>query len=346
MALAANATLDVFTVANYPVEARAKDAVTAKATALGDGQQAALRSLLRRLVPVTAYRQLRAIPALNASGIIDGVAVRSERNSPTQYFATLDFSFQPEAVRETLRSNQIPFVETQAPLTVIVPVTRAASQATLEADTGVWRDAWKGLDLAHTLAPLKLETLQPDVAGALPSGLTDTSRVLAAMSKAYKSDRVILAVLEPGATAKHLSVTLIGSDAVGPFRLQRRYPVNDDDKTYTAELAAIVSLGVLEGRWKATRSEVVSGGDAGSSDVVKLMVEFATLAEWNEIRSHLLDAEGAFDVSVDALAARSAQVTVHHQGGARGLAQALAGQRLTMTPTAAGPASWLVRSTF
>ena len=44
----------VFTVGNYPVEARADNAVTAKTKALADGQQAAFRSLLKRLVPVTA----------------------------------------------------------------------------------------------------------------------------------------------------------------------------------------------------------------------------------------------------------------------------------------------------
>ncbi len=50
----------VFTVANYPVEARADNAVAAKDRALADGQQAAFRSLLKRLVPVTAYRAHQA----------------------------------------------------------------------------------------------------------------------------------------------------------------------------------------------------------------------------------------------------------------------------------------------
>ncbi len=44
----------VYTIANYPVEATAKDAVAAKEKAHADGQQAALGALLKRLVPVTA----------------------------------------------------------------------------------------------------------------------------------------------------------------------------------------------------------------------------------------------------------------------------------------------------
>ena len=48
----AQAAETVFTVGNYPVEARADNAVAAKTQALADGQQAAFRSLLKRLVPV------------------------------------------------------------------------------------------------------------------------------------------------------------------------------------------------------------------------------------------------------------------------------------------------------
>ena len=51
----AQAADNVFTVANYPVEAQAENAVAAKEKALAEGQQAAFRSLLKRLIPVTAY---------------------------------------------------------------------------------------------------------------------------------------------------------------------------------------------------------------------------------------------------------------------------------------------------
>src|SRR5262249_9659209 len=83
-----------YTVGNYPVEARAENAVSAKSKALADGQQAALRSLLKRLVPVTAHQRLRALREVSAGDLIEGVRVRSERNSSTDYIANLDFTFQ------------------------------------------------------------------------------------------------------------------------------------------------------------------------------------------------------------------------------------------------------------
>src|SRR5262249_57474935 len=100
-----------FTVGNYPVEARAENAVSAKSKALADGQQAALRSLLKRLVPVTAHQRLRALNQLPAGDLVEGVRVRSERNSSTDYIASLDFTFQPNALRDLFRRAGLPFLE-------------------------------------------------------------------------------------------------------------------------------------------------------------------------------------------------------------------------------------------
>src|SRR6185295_13485326 len=75
-AVAAAAPDAVFTVGNYPVEARADNAVAAKTKALADGQQAAFRSLLKRLVPVTAYARIRQFASVEAAELVDSVRVR------------------------------------------------------------------------------------------------------------------------------------------------------------------------------------------------------------------------------------------------------------------------------
>ena len=63
-----------------------------------------------------------------------------------------------------------------------------------------------------------------------------------------------MAVVEPDMTAKKLTVTLAGQDAVGPLLLKRTYRISNGDLDYASELAAVVALGVLEGRWKAVKS--------------------------------------------------------------------------------------------
>ncbi len=127
VSLPALAAEKVYTVANYPIEATAENAVKAKEKALADGQQAAFRSLLKRLIPVTLYPRARNLASVRGADLIEGVRVRNERNSATEYIASFDFSFQSKGVRDLLRREGIPFVDDQAPLLTVIPLWRSAA---------------------------------------------------------------------------------------------------------------------------------------------------------------------------------------------------------------------------
>ncbi len=341
-----------FTIGNYPVEAVAKDAVQAKEKALADGQQGALRSLLRRLVPVTAYRRLGKITPAKPAELVDGFSVRSERNSSTQYIASLDFAFQPQSIRNYLKREGLPFVDTQAPEIVVVPILRNAQGAGI--DAGPWADAWKGLDLAHALAPVKIQPLKDNIhADTVKMAMADDNggaeRILAGE---YQTDRVLLAIADVDPGSRRVTVVLAGQDAVGPFRLKRSWRLGSD-QGYTLEFAAVVALGILEGRWKATQTPKgadatgaaygtgSSGGGAAWSapgggapsaggQQVRVEVEFGSMAQWNDIRRQLLDTPGVEDVEIGAMSSRTAEVSLRFPGGADQLARALDRQGLAM----------------
>jgi hypothetical protein len=328
---------DVYTVGNYPVDADAGNAVAAKEKALAEGQEAAFRSLLKRLVPVTEYDRLKRLSALKSGGFFEGVSVRSERNSSTRYIASLDFSYRADSVRSVLQQEGIPFVEQKAREVIVVPVVRDASGAV---DTGsaqrAWSSAWTGLDLEHTLAPMEIKPLQsglgPDALKAAAEG-RGAGRALAA---AYGSPYVILAVAEPDPASKRLNVTLSGIDAVGGINLRRAYKVFDGDTGYAMELAAVVGQGVLEGRWKAQKtggssSSVYSSAPTSSNGTpVSLRAQYQSLAEWSEMRRQLLGLPGVEDLRIEAETARAADVTVRFPGGANELATALYGRGLAV----------------
>mgnify|MGYP001488429963 CR=1 FL=1 len=149
---------NVYTIANYPIEAQADNAVAAKEKALADGQQAAFRSLLKRLIPVTAYAQGKRLASVKGADLIEGVRVRAERNSPTEYIASFDFSFNPKGVRDLLRREGIPFTDDQAPMVTLVPVWRSAP-AQPPREEAAWSNVWKGLDLQNSLTPIKLQAV-------------------------------------------------------------------------------------------------------------------------------------------------------------------------------------------
>jgi hypothetical protein len=359
--------VNVFTVANYPVQARAADAVTAKAQALAEGQQRAFRSLMKRLVPVSAYPRLPQVQLVRIQDMITGFSVRQEQNSSTEYVASLDFEFEPKAVRELLRSEGLPFVEEAAPPTVIVPIYAATNSGKLPAHlqaaqaAPTWRKVWSDIDLDHALTPLRVsqsaDRVHPDTVRGLLAGDEGMVRTLAAENQ---TERVVLLHAEPSPDGKAIQVTLAGRDAVGPMNLRRTYRIHDNDVSYTSELAAVVSLGILEGRWKAVKTGsaggIVTGGVGASSwstsvdrgggvsaawpspgvragaggDTVRMTVEFRGLNQWSAIRQRLVGTPGVEDLEVSQMTARGAYVTLRYPGGAPQLADDLRGVGLEL----------------
>jgi uncharacterized protein DUF2066 len=322
----------VYTVANYPVEAAAENALAAKKKALADGQQAAFRSLLKRLMPVTAYARAKRFDTVQATELVDAIRVRSERNSATEYLGNYDFTFQAKAVRDLLRREGIPFTDEQAPVVTIIPVWQAAAGATASAaEQAAWTNNWKGLDLDNSLTPVKIEALRkdlrPDTVAAVAAGDAAAARTLAFQ---YKTDRLLLATAGPDAATGRLAVTLAGRDAVGPFVLRRQYRIDASDPGYAREFAAVVALRTIEGRWKAVSTR---GGEATagpSATDLLISVEFRGMGEWQDISRKLGATPGVEELDVAGLSARSARVTLRYAGGAERLAEELARQGLNL----------------
>lgn len=332
---------EVYTVGNYPVDAQAANAVAAKDKALADGQQAAFRSLLKRVVPVTDYDRLKRLSALRSSDFFEGVSVRSERNSSTRYIASLDFSFRADSVRAVLQQEGIPFVEEQAREVIVVPVVRNPQGGV---DTGAaaraWSGIWKSLDLEHTLTPMDLQRLKPEIHPDTLKMLMEGrggERVLAAE---YGKPYVVVAIAEPDAATKRLNVTLVGIDAVGPINLGRSYKVFDGDTGYAMELAAVVGQGVFEGRWKALKT---GAGGSGYGEQLVVEAQYASLAEWRDMRQQLLELQGVNDLRIEAESARSAGLKLRFPGGGTALAAALRSRGLALQ---AGGAGWVLRSGY
>ena len=362
-----------FTVGNYPIEAHDTDAVAAKEKAIAEGQQAAFRSLLRRIVPVTAYNRLHRMRAVKAAGLIDGFSVRSERNSSTDYIASYDFSFQAVAVRRLLDRENIPFLDRQAPPVTLVPIYRApGGDGVPEIYTDArgsdsWLYAWKGLDLANSLAPVNLAALKREVhADTIKAAMDGDQAAVHTIAREYQADDILVAILEPDLGQKKVRVTLIGRDAVAPFTLKRTYRLDGPDLAYTAELAAVVALGVLEGRWKAinvrpservatTNGGSLAGGggeiarpvpvarpgfDDAPSAALKIAVEFRSMGEWQRISRQLSETPDISELDVEGLSAHGARISLRYPGGGRNLALALAQQGLILTAGAGG--NWVL----
>lgn len=352
----------IFTVAKYPVQASANNAVAAKEQALADGRKAAFRSLLKRLVPVTAYPSLKTIEDVQVATMFDGFTVRSESNSTTAYIATLDFSFRPDSVRNMLRRAGIPYVEEQAQPVVLIAALREGGKLVREGgEADNWLGVWRELDLDHTLTPLRVDAVKPvihnDTLAMLVDGDDSAIRVLA--NEYGSGDNAVTAIAEIDKPAGRLHVTLAGRDGAGVFNLKRSYRLIDGDVGYAMELAAVVSLGIIEGRWKAikTRWLASSGGAAengaagydsyaaaaGQSESIHIEAEFSGLGEWTAMRDKLEATPGVSGISVAAMSARGADLALNYPGGGGALSEALIARGLSLTDLGG---VWLLRARY
>ena len=335
----ATAAEAVFTVGNYPVEARADNAVAAKTKALADGQQAAFRSLLKRLVPVTAYQRLRQLPPVKAGDLVEGVKVRSERNSSTDYIASLDFSFQSKAVRDLLRREGIPFIGRAGasghPRSALARRRRPAAPK----DEAAWTNVWKGLDLEHALTPVKLQTLKkeiaPDAVNALAEGDGSAIRTLVA---AYGSELRAAGRRRAGyrgqAAQRHAHGARRGRRLHAAAGLSPRPGRSRLYQRAGGRGLAGHHRGALEGhqvsrrrrrRWRHRRP-------AGDSELL-IAVQFRGMSEWQDISRKLSATPGIEELEVAGLSARGARVTLRYAEGAERLADALAQQGLSLRNT-------------
>ncbi len=112
----------LYVVAKVSVDATDKDAVAAKAKGMKAAERDALNVVLKRLMPVSAYAQLPDLSQQDVEELIESVSIRSEQNSATRYLASLDVSFNAEAVKQLLDSQNIPYSESRAEAISILPL--------------------------------------------------------------------------------------------------------------------------------------------------------------------------------------------------------------------------------
>ena len=170
----------------------------------------------------------------------------------------------------------------------------------------------------------------------------------------YQTETLIIAHMEPLPAQKSVKVTIAGRDAVAAFVLPRTYRLDGADLAYTAELAAVQALGILEGRWKAinVRGGTTAAGDkrgndqpdpiprpgpgadlaagGGAAGPMRIAVEFRSMSEWQDISRQLAQTPNVSELDVEGLSARGARVSLRYPGGAQGLAATLAQHGLVL----------------
>ena len=243
----------LYVVAKVSVDATDKDAVAAKAKGMEQAERDALNVVLKRLMPVSAYAQLPDLSQQDVEELIEGVSIRSERNSTTRYLASLDVSFNSQAVKQLLDSQNIPYSETRAEAISILPLVLDGGNVKAEGAEG-WRQAWEDLDLADSVTPATILQPRPNLtAETVKSVLGGDAQAFALMQTEYSYAPLVVAVGE--VDGGKFVTRLVGADSVGPINYG-----HTDTFSGNAKDAARQAAG---GRLRHHRESLE--GDAGSA---------------------------------------------------------------------------------
>ena len=225
-----------YTVAKLAVDVTAKSAVEAKAKALAEAQQRAFQIVLRRVAPLGASAQLE-VASEELESLIGGLSVRNERLSTTRYIASLDITFNEQAVKELLAGRGIPTSERRGPSIAVMPVTLDGEK--VRGAGSSWYQAWMDLDLSHGLVPVTI--IQPREGFDAPLVTAILAGDYAAYHRfngAYSGQPVVLAVGE--AKGDGFTLRLAGEDGVGQINFGETLSFSGDE----AAVAFVVAAGV------------------------------------------------------------------------------------------------------
>jgi len=323
----------VYTVAKVAVNTQAQDAVAAKEQAIRTGSQRAFRMLLSRLVAFEAHNRLPELSATAIDGMLDGFVVREERFSSTRYIATLDFTFEPEKVRDLLNQVGLPHTDQQSPPVklLLLPQGDGVGDA--------WRAAWRKLDLEHGL--MRLDLAGEQAASALPGGLSPTARAVDMLRERLGAARLVLASASLDDAGSRLRVALDGQDAIGGFSLAQDFRVYGGHTGDAAVRAARVMRMALETRWRLTALKTQGALDGPAQlETFTLTAAFDSLKAWQNIRQTITSISGAQDVEVKSLFAGGAEVVLSFPGGAERFAKAAGSRGLSLNESRG---EWILR---
>lgn len=291
-------TRGVYTITNIPVDKTASNSQEAEDQAFATAQVIGLRRLVEKLTLAEDRSALGEsfYDAANARRLTAAVDVEDVRRSTTVYRATLSVVYNPNLVREQLNSRGVPFVDRQAPLSLLSPT--ASSAVALDA----WRRAWPQANN-----------------GALNPYATALSNYSSGSAwEAYKTEadavgarNVVIAELNGSE----------GAYSVGLYRVSSagRASIGTTGQVASLSEAVTAASAYLDAAWK--RQAIVRGGEGQSTAVAT--VRFSRLSSWNRLRSALANSPLVSGFSVDALARDGAMVSFTFAGDRDRLARDL-----------------------
>jgi hypothetical protein len=297
-------TRDVYTIRGIPVDETAATVIEARERAMSSARLTAARTLINKITLASDRAAAGGVPvdAALAARFAAAVDVEEEAQGAGRYRGKLAVVLNPAVVRAHLDSLKVPYLDAQAPLALMAPVSAVGQQAAWVAAFG---ERNKG-----ALVPFVTAT------GIYTPYSTWTE--LSTEATPLNARRGILAELQgrDGAWRVVVStVTANGNEAIGAT-----------PPAATLEAAAEAVSTMLDESWK--QASIVRDG---SRTDVSASVRYTSLAEWNTLRGALARSPLVSDFRTKAVAREGAIVTFSYAGDENRLRNDLVQRGVTLS---------------
>ncbi len=301
---------EIYTVRDISVDEQAGSIIEAREKAMNAARVAGAKQLINKITLSEDRNRAGgiAIDLATAQRLSAAVDVQEETAGAGRYRGKLAVVFNPRMVRAHLDTLKIPYVDTQAPLALMVPATSVASAQT------AWRNAFPASNNA-ALAPYTKATGSYSTA-------SDWTAIASELTTA-RARRGALAELEgrEGAWRVKLSIlTAEGKEAVGTT-----------GAVPTIETAARAASLYLDETWKKTsiiRDTVRTLADAE--------VLYTSLPEWNTLRGALSRSPLVSELKIRGVARGGALVSFNYAGDFQRLRSDLSQRGVSVSQNGAG----------
>lgn len=331
---------DPFFTRGVQVDVTAETATKAREQALVRAQVQALQKVMRRLTLKDDHPFLPSPPSSQVVDMVRDVSIEDERSSPVRYIASVSVRFTPDAVRDLLRGNDIPFAETVSRPVLVVPVFRSAPDAApvLWEETNPWLATWierpEDSGLVPVLAPfgdLSDISMLP-----LEAALGGDQNAAVTLAQRYGADRVILAEATASGPTDSPEIAVEQQQIAPTSRPVERFTISGaPDRATAMQRAAEAIDGRLEELWK--RQQAVGAGETAQLTV---LMPLGSLREWLILKRRLRETPLIERFDLQAMKKDRAQVTLYFSGSE---SQLMASLRQTDLDLAVAGGYWTLR---
>ncbi len=308
-------TRAVYTITDIAVDERSPSVIDAQQKALASARLKGAQRLIEKITLPGDRAQAGGayIDMAAAEQMIAAVDVQEETRGAGRYRGVLSVVGNPRMVRTWLDERNIPYIDSQAPLALVVPQGNGASDF-------AWQAAW------------------PECAdGALAPYITATQLAfppfpdwidLQDAVNAAGAERAILAALQGNEGDYRVALSLVTPAG--------RQPLGSTGRAPTLADAVSDAEALLADTWK--RNSIVRGN---SRTLVEANVLYTSITEWGTLRGALARSPLVSDFRTRAIARDGALVSFAYAGDRQRLEQDLRQRGVQLAPDIAG---WVLTS--